>query len=807
MINKYLFIIIILVLFVEPVSLAQIIKEKEQNFSYEIKDGELITKVQINDEIYYLKIESFSEKSVKIHFSKNREFNISGLEKYGFINEKKEVDFKIEMNDNWILVDTGENHIKLKQEPFCLIINDLIMSNFIFENNSLKAVFNASTSEHFFGFGQKFSNVDQTGKRVLEDIRWGWTDDFSLSGVPFFMNTDGYGLFIDTTYKTLFDIRDVCNGEYFIQTYDKEFRFFYINGPSFKSILHEYTNITGRPSLPPRWTFGYWQSKACYKSTTELERIAKMLREGDYPSDVLVLDAYWRNDKGLEWGHLFSRWRTTLFSISKIGFFRDHKKMEQKLYEMGYKIILHEDTATIRVYDLPSNWIYQIPYYIHPEAFWPYKPVVLDFSNPSAARWYASLHMPLLRYDYDNNSEGADGFWLDELDWTPESGKKSYYNGMLPAEMHNLYPNLFNKNIFLFMQDTANRGVILTRSVWAGSQRYPWVWSGDIPCTFDAMKTQIIAGQTMGLSGYAFWGQDLGGYFGQPSNELQIRWTAEFGSFSPLFRAHGIGLNKRISLIGGREPWSFNKTAENIFMFYDKLRYRLLPYIYSCAYESIQTGIPIMRALILEFQDDEKCYDKDTEYMFGPSFLVAPVCEKGARERDIYLPDGKWIDYWDNKVYEGPIEFSYPAPLNVLPLFIRAGSIIPTGPNVNYTDEKPLDPLTLNIYPFGNSSFTLYEDDGKTMDYKSGVFAQTCITVNQSKNIINISIGKNIGSYEIENRGYKLIINCIDKLPVSVKIDDIELDGKYWHYDDENQRLFIDVLTREPNFSVKVGIF
>ena len=191
--------------------------------------------------------------------------------------------------------------------------------------------------------------------------------------------------------------------------------------------------------------------------------------------------------------------------------------------------------------------------------------------------------------------------------------------------------------------------------------------------------------------------------------------------------------------------------------------------------------------------------------MFGPCFLVAPVCEIDARERDIYLPEGKWVDYWNNEVYEGPVEFTYPAPLDVLPLFVRAGSIIPTGPDMNYTGEKLLDPLTLNIYPLENGSFTLYEDDGETMGYKSGEFAQIRITVNQSEDIINVSIGKNIGSFEIENREYKIVINCINE-PVSVKIDDTELDSKYWRYDNEKQRAVIDVLSREPGFSVKLVI-
>lgn len=719
----------------------------------------------------YLKIEPFSEASVKIQFSADSDFPPSALERYGFINPRGNVSITAETAGDEIIVTAGVNVITIDTNPFRLRINeDLVTAAPVSDGSFTTATFAASSAEHFFGLGQRFSGLDQTGKKVTEQIRGGVDDEHSLSGTPFFMSTQGYGLLVDTTYQTVFDF--TRSGTYSVSTADPDFRYFYIRGPSFKDVLQRYTAITGRPSLPPRWTFGYWQSKFGYSTRAELERVATLMRLLDFPCDALVLDYYWRNNEGLSWYEPR---------------FPGHRGMLRKLKRLGFQVVLHEDTQAIRVYDrLPSAWLYPVTGF---ESFYgpgefpiqTFPEVVLDMSHPDATDWYwQDLHVPLLK-------EGAAAFWLDELDWTPEEGPRAFHDGLLPEAMHNLYPNLFNKTIFENMEVTGRRGAILTRSAWTGSQRYPWVWSGDVSSTFQGMKEQIIAGQAMGLSGFPFWSNDLGGFVSgvegffvaddpasvplKPSDELQIRWSAEFGAFTPMFRVHGMGTEVHESLVGGKEPWSYGPEAQEIFRFYDKLRYQLLPYTYSVAYEATETGLPLMRALVLEFQDDPQTYSQDMEYLFGPAFLVAPVVEPGATTREVYLPAGKWIDYWTNKLLEGPRTIPSAAPLETLPLFVKAGAVIPMGPVMSHTDEKPLDPLTLAVYPVADGAFMLYEDDGATLDYQVEAFTKTPIEVTSSPGSIRIRVGTPMGTLTVEDREYELVVNCID-LPTSIQVGD-----------------------------------
>lgn len=778
-------------------------------------DEEYFT-IEIDGRDYYLRIKPFSEKTIKIELSKDGVFKLSALEKYGFLEEGDNVPLEVSESSNEIHILSGENEVKIVKDPFALSLNGKVLHDMSFaqlsdSTNVSRCVFESDSEEHFFGLGQRFSSVDQKGKIALQQIEYGNKDNSSLSGVPFFMSTQGYGIFVDTTYRTVFDFQSADS--YSVLTDDDNLRLFYIKGDNFSSILQEYTDITGKPSLPPRWTFGYIQSKYGYSNRAEFEGVARTMREMDFPCDGLNLDFFWRDNGGLEWDERR---------------FPEHKQMIEELTERGYKIILHEDAATTKVYQgkIPQDYLYHVgnllaygyDYSLYPCYYGIPLPVydisILDITNPYALQWYRNLHTPLMH-------EGIDGFWIDELDRLDENLMEPLYDGMLPSEAHNLYPNLYNRNIFEGMESEGERGVIITRSTWAGGQRYPWVWSGDIDCSFTAMKEQIVAGQTMGLSGIPFWSNDLGGFWGEvvgallyggtlnlnmqnlralsnlrgligkPSDELQIRWTAQFGAFSPMMRAHGTGLWMEFSRIGGREPWQFNETAQEIFRFYDKLRYQLIPYIYSCAYESTQTGLPMMRALVLDFPHDENCYNQDSEYMFGPAFLVAPVCEEGARERAVYLPEGTWIDFWSNQIYEGPVEINYPAPLEILPLFVRGGSIIPTGPVMNYTDEKPLDPLTLWVYPQSNGTFSLYEDDGISLDHKNGSFAITPMSVEVQDDRISLHLGEKMGEYEneISERECRVVMKGIER-PQSVKADGKDLED--WDYSDEKMELTIN---------------
>ena len=300
-------------------------------------------------------------------------------------------------------------------------------------------------------------------------------------------------------------------------------------------------------------------------------------------------------------------------------------------------------------------------------------------------------------------------------------------------------------------------------------------------CNFPSIACNIKAGLGYGLSGVPFWSCDIGGFKGTPKEQLYIRWT-QFGMFCSHSRCHGTS---------PREPWVFGEMALKIFRFYAKLRYRLIPYIYSYAYITHQTGLPITRAMVLEYQDDPNTYDKDLQYLFGGSFLVAPIFDESNR-RNIYLPEGEWIDYWNHDSYKGPFNLDYKADLGTLPLFVKADSIIPMGPEMNYVGEKPFDPLTLDIYIHSKVKFTFYDDEGEVVPFK-------CEKDNKS---IVLKIGASCKS-----RTYLVKFNRIT-LPKKVETtegkisyqenwDNFNKKKEGWYFDKLHQILWIKLFVKE----------
>ena len=279
-----------------------------------------------------------------------------------------------------------------------------------------------------------------------------------------------------------------------------------------------------------------------------------------------------------------------------------------------------------------------------------------------------------------------------------------FANGMTGAEIHNLYPLLYNRAVFEVTQEVKGDGLVWSRSGYAGSQRYPTCWSGDPACTWDSLAFTIRGGLSLGLSGVPFWSNDIGGYRGRPSEALYIRW-AQFGLLCSHARCHGESQ---------REPWFYGDRATEIFRRYARLRYQLFPYLYACAHEAARTGLPVLRAMPLAFPADINGYDKDLQYMLGPWLLVAPVYDESDR-RSVYLPAGRWTDFWTGQTFDGPTTLTIHAPLDTLPVFVRGGAIVPgMAPALSRIPEGLIDPLIVDIYPHGASTYRLTEDEGVT---------------------------------------------------------------------------------------------
>lgn len=545
--------------------------------------------------------------------------------------------------------------------------------------------------ERLYGFGERFVPLDQRGRR------WeSWTVDTCSTAtqraykpVPFGLSSRGYGLFINSTARITFDLGHTSSLSAAVVLDAPALDYFIIYGPALNDVLRRYWRLTGSPPLPPRWSFGFWSSRDGYENRKEVEQVAKGYRERGIPCDVIHLDPQWMGVQE-NWCNL--TWDTQAFP--------DPSDMVGALRDQGFRVCLWENPYVPQGTDLYAEGAAKgyfvrdaegAPYLIQSWATERAQTGVVDFTNPEAVAWWQDQHRRLL-------AMGVAAFKTDFGESAPADGL--YHDGTSGSQMHNLYPLLYNRAVFEVVDaHSGGRGLVWSRAATAGSQRFPVHWGGDSRTTSHHMAASLRGGLNLILSGFAYWSHDIGGYSGQSDPALYARW-AQFGLFCSHARAHGKS---------AREPWAFGEETEAIFRKYVTLRYRLLPYIYSCAARAVATGRPLMRPLLLDYQDDPTTHTLDLQYLFGEAFLVAPVFSPVAT-LPIYLPSGRWIDFWNKQTYAGPGWIHVNAPLEKLPLFVREGAIIPMGPALQYVEEKPLDPLTLDIYPAGEGAFTLLDE-------------------------------------------------------------------------------------------------
>ena len=582
--------------------------------------------------------------------------------------------------------------------------------------------------ERLYGLGQHQSGILNQRNLQLE-----LSQDNTNISVPFYISSKGYGLLWNNGSVT--DWNNRFRPVLAIQSNEAEaVDYYYFAGPSFDKIIAEYRKLTGSAPLFPEWAYGYWQSKLAYANRDQLVSVATKYRALHIPIDNLVLDA---------------GWETVLGSRSFNPHYPDPKSMVQTLHDQHIHLMVSIwplfQPGNPNFEDLDKAGYFVTPGPNHLPAYLP-GGRLYDAFSPGARQLYWKQTKESL-YDI-----GVDAFWMDSTEpadlYAEEHGpmladaKTALGNG---SKYANLFPLMTTASVYDGQRaEPGNKRVfILTRSAFSGMQRNAAAaWSGDSLTTFDTFKRQIPAGLNYSMSGLPYWTTDIGGFVGGDTTdpayrELFVRWF-EYGAFCPIFRAHGARRNNQ------NELWSFGRQAQEILTKYDKLRYRLMPYIYTFAARTTMEGYTPMRALAFDFANDAKALDIGDEFMFGPSLLVAPVTDQGAIVRDVYLPAGsEWYDFWSGKRFEGGQTIHRAAPLAVLPLYVRAGSILPLGPEEEYVGQHPSAPIELRIYPGADGDASLYSDDGLTYGYEKGQYSAIPIHWDDSARVLTLeaSIG------------------------------------------------------------------
>lgn len=528
-----------------------------------------------------------------------------------------------------------------KAMPFCF------MKRAEDYSRSMAASFSLLPGERIYGGGESFTSLDKRGQKLVL-----FTTDAQSSAseqmykpVPFFMSNRGYGMFIHTSSPVTLDVGHTHQGSQTLYVGEDYLDlFFFVGSPA--EILYEYTALTGRSPLPPLWSFGLWMSRFSYQSEKQVEEVAKRLRKNKFPCDVIHIDAGWF-EKGINCDFEFNK--TT---------FPNPEKMFDQLRRNGFHASLWQIP-----YFTPHNPLFQEVvekrlYITDGNGNVPTEDAILDLSNPEAIQWYQEKLRILLQ-------KGASAIKVDFGEAAPFKGY--YASGRTGLQEHNLYPLRYNQLVAELTQMEKNESIIWARSAWAGSQRYPVHWGGDAEVSDAGMAGTLRGGLSLGLSGFSFWSHDIGGFSGTPGEELFKRWSF-FGLLSSHSRVHGFP---------PREPWEFSAEFGSVFRAVTELRYRLMPYIYAQAANCTQQGLPMLRALFINYPDDPAAWIPEDQYLLGNDVLVAPLMETGTSKRNVYLPEGKWIDYQTHKIYEG--KCWQPMSAGELPgiILIKSGSIIP----------------------------------------------------------------------------------------------------------------------------------
>ncbi len=643
------------------------------------------------------------------------------------------------------------------------------IERFVSNDSLKKIVARYDPSEHFCGLGHPsyalVESLDLAGKAVSSNYGEGKVKDWGAQGVltvPFFISSKGYGIFLNSTFAHRFNFGQ--GGAFSLQLdtkgYEGRMDLFFIHGPSPGAILDRYTQLTGRPVMLPKSVFGLQLSDKGFPENDGMDWWVEKVeahREAGYPLDHITHDNRWRAGSG-GWSGSWFEWDSTRYP--------DPRAFEQWANEEGLTMTL----------DLNRNIIadcdgYQARFNLpQSEKYLEHGRSAPDFTNPAARGWLWRLFWEQ-SFDPELGYPG-DGLWIDETDdlW-PLPDSLVLHNGWRWAEAANYHNFLIAKAIVQEGWLSGNerslrrRPFVWQRALTAGAQRWSTHWSGDLKCSYSWMEGNIRGMLASGLSGFPYFNHDAGGFRGGPDDEMYIQWAMAMGSFSPIWRPHGFGLRKRW-------PLDRNLRCQKAALKYSHLRYRWMPYLYTQAWKAHRAGLPIARAMMIDYPEEEAAWQYDLQYLWGGDMIVAPTHSDWNTTQQIWLPPGSdWVDFWTEAVYPGGQVITYEAQIEELPLFIKRGAVIPGREYAQSTAFMEDGHLILDIYTGADGQFELYEDDGVSLAYQEGRYRTTVLKYEEQSSACTIQAAE--GTYEGSpgRRSYELHFHLLEQPPRRVLLN------------------------------------
>jgi len=722
----------------------------EPDFSYAISDDVTTgyNELEVQDEIPEYVIKT---SKIKVHINKNNlKIHITDME--GLTLNEDEVGFHWEENYNY-----GGNIVKMTKVT--------------------------QSGESYYGMGDKASHTNLKGKRVnnwvTDSYAYGKDREPLYKAIPFYVglhNDVAYGIFFDNSFSTYFDFAHERRNVTSFWADGGEMNYYFFYGPKISQVVEAYTDLTGVPELPPLWALGFHQSKWSYYPEKKVKKIAATFRELQIPCDAIYLDIDYME------GFRCFTWNNKRFP--------NPKKMIDELYADGFKTITMIDPGIKIDRDY---WVYQQamdngffcrradgPHF--KGKVWPGECKFPDFTNPEVREWWAGLYKEMIA------DVGVHGVWNDMNEpavmevpsKTANLDVRHDYDGhpCSHRKAHNIYGMQMVRATYDGIKKFTfpKRPFVLTRAAYSGTQRYASTWTGDNVATWEHLWIANVQMQRMCMSGYSFVGSDIGGFAEQPNGELFARWV-QLGVFHPFCRVHSSGDH------GDQEPWSFGDEITNIVRKFIELRYQLLPYLYTMFYKYVKEGVPMLQSLVYYNQEDSQTHFRTDEFLFGEQILVCPIQEPNAKGRRMYLPKGKWYNYWTEEVVTGGIEKWVSADIDKLPLFVKEGAMIPKYPIQQYVGEKEIDKLRIDAYfKEGIETSTVYEDQQEGYDYKKGRYSLRKFRMRGKSNELIIQQFKD-GSFITPYGTIKLQIHGLPFKVGSIEVDNEKVDLKSVKFD------------------------